>query len=257
MTSLSQQAWQWLGRELDIWTETGIAAEFWWRDDDAIAPGEALQRLVNLSKANQIPLALAVIPDKCKPELADFLQDQTLVSVIQHGYAHENHAAAGQRKLELGGGRAIPQMITELELGYRGLEMRFAARFSPVLVPPWNRIDAELIEHLPAIGFGGISTMKVRKCSDPAPGLLQVNTHLDAINWRHKNGFIGTYAAIAIIIQHLIAKRTGYRDADEPTGILSHHLVQNDAVWRFTEQLLEFLSNHPAVTWLDSRTIWQ
>jgi hypothetical protein len=55
----------------------------------------------------------------------------------------------------------------------------------------------------------------------------------------------------------LLAKRTGYRDIDEPTGILTHHLVQNDAVWRFLEDLLQFLSDHPAVTWLDTTTIWK
>ena len=257
MKTLTAKAWQWLGRELDAWADEGHTANFWWRDDDATEPSGALDKLAGLSDNLNIPLALAVIPSRLKPELIDFLRNRALISVLQHGYAHENHAAPRQRKLELGGTRTTVKLITDLEKGYLALEQYFAERFDPVLVPPWNRIDSKLLSRLGEIGFTGISTMKVRRQAYPAPGILQVNTHLDPINWRHTGGFIGVYPAIAILIQHLIAKRTGYRDHDEPTGILTHHLVQNDAVWRFLEDLLQFLCNHPAAAWLDSTTIWK
>jgi len=257
MKTLAAKAWLWLGHELDAWADTDKSADFWWRDDDATGPGGALDRLVGLSYNWDAPLALAVIPSRLEPELVDFLQNRTLIAVLQHGYTHENHAAHGQRKLELGGNRASAQTIADLEMGYRILEQHFVNRFKPVLVPPWNRIDDQVVSRLSEIGFAGISTMKARRNAYPAPGLLQVNTHLDPVNWRHQGGFIGVYPAIAILIQHLQARRTGYRDIDEPTGILTHHLVQNDAVWRFLEDLLQFLSNHPAVTWLDAPTIWE
>lgn len=257
MNTLSAKAWQWLGRELDAWADEGHSAKFWWRDDDATEAGDALNKLAGLSDNLNIPLALAVIPSRLKLELVDFLRNRALISVLQHGYAHENHAVPGQRKLELGGKCAPAKLIADLEQGYRTLERHFAERFDPVLVPPWNRVDSKLLPCLNEIGFTGISTMKVRRNAHPAPGLLQVNTHLDPVNWRHTGGFIGVYPAIAILIQHLVAKRTGYRDCDEPTGILTHHLVQNDAVWRFLDDLLQFLSDHPAVTWLDSTTIWK
>jgi hypothetical protein len=257
MKTLTLKAWQWLGSELDKWADKGQTANFWWRDDDATEPSGALDKLAGLSYHWNVPLALAVIPSRLKPELIDFLRQRTLITVLQHGYAHENHAAPGQRKLELGGTRATVKLIADLEQGYQILEQSFADRFNPVLVPPWNRINDKLLSCLSEIGFTGISTMKVRRDAYPAPGLLQVNTHLDPVNWRHTGGFIGVYPAIAILIQHLLAKRTGYRDIDEPTGILTHHLVQNDAVWRFLEDLLQFLSDHPAVTWLDTTTIWR
>jgi hypothetical protein len=257
MNTLSAQAWQWLGRELDAWADEGHTANFWWRDDDATEPSGALDKLVGLSDNWNVPLALAVIPYKLKPKLVDFLHKRPLITVLQHGYAHENHAVPGQRKLELGGTQTSAKIITDLERGYQDLTQHFAKRFIPVLVPPWNRIDDKLLSRLSEIGFAGISTMKVRRQAYPAPGLLQVNTHLDPVNWRHTGGFIGVYPAIAILIQHLQARRTGYRDSDEPTGILTHHLVQNDAVWRFLEDLLRFLCNHPAVTWLDATTIWK
>jgi len=250
------KAWDWLRRELDNWGEAGLRAHFWWRDDDAVEPSRQLERLLRLSQDHAAPLALAVIPAGLDAELSAYLKPWTLSSVLQHGYAHHSHAAPGTRKLELGGTRASAEIVADLANGYQILEQRFGARFTPVLVPPWNRIDERILQHLPALGLRGISTMKVRREAYPSPRLLQVNTHLDPVNWRHNGGFIGLYAAIAILVQHLVARRAGYRDFDEPTGILSHHLVQDDAVWRFLENLLAFLQTHPATSWIDAPTIW-
>ncbi len=257
MRARSQKAWQWLGHELDAWADKGLSANFWWRDDDATGPGSALDRLVALAEQWDAPLSLAVIPSRLKPGLVDALQDRTLTSVLQHGYTHKNHASPGQRKLELGGNRTSASTIADLKRGYQLLERHFSNRFKPVLVPPWNRIDSQVIGCLGEIGFTGISTMRVRRSAYPAPELLQVNTHLDPVNWRHQRGFIGVYPAIAILIQHLQSRRTGYRDIDEPTGVLTHHLVQNKAVWRFLEDLLQFICEHPAAVWLDASAIWK
>ena len=103
LKTLASEAWQWLGRELDSWAEADKTAQFWWRDDDATEPSGALDKLAGFSSSWNIPLALAVIPTRLAPELIDFLHDRSLVVILQHGYAHENHAPPGQRKLELGG----------------------------------------------------------------------------------------------------------------------------------------------------------
>ncbi len=251
------QAWCWLGKELERWAEAGKSAQFWWRDDDACDSGVALDRLLQISQRSQIPLALAVIPAALEPGLAEGLQGHDPVSVLQHGYAHNSHAGPGQRKIELGGNRSHDVVLDDLALGKKMLEQNLGKRFLPVLVPPWNRIDSVIIRRLPELGFSGISTMKKRSVAQPAPSLLQANTHLDPINWRHNSGFLGVYPAIAILIQHMVAKRRGYRDSAEPTGILSHHLVQNEAVWRFLDDLLRFLSEHPAAAFIDAREIWR
>ena len=257
MKSLATEAWHWLARELDTWAQADLTAEFWWRDDDATDSGSALDTLLGLSSELHIPLALAVIPTGLSPGLANTLKTRPLACIFQHGFTHQNHAPPGQRKLELGGGQATENIVTDLEQGLRKLHQYFPGRFEPVLVPPWNRIDSKVVARLTDIGFTGISTMKARRQAFPAPGLLQVNAHLDPVNWRHQCGFLGVYPAIAILIQHLVAKRSGYRDRNEPTGILTHHLAQNQTVWRFLEDLLRFLSAHPAVTWLDPATIWK
>jgi len=250
-------AWDWLLRELDRWGESGRCADFWWRDDDAIDSSVQLDRLLQLSTRHNAPLALAVIPAQLKPALSDKLHSYNQVSVLQHGYNHQSHAARGERKLELGGTRNHDDILHDLSQGRQILQQQFGARFSPVLVPPWNRIDQTVVQALPALGFAGISTMRVTRNAWPAAGLRQVNPHLDPINWRHGGGFIGLYPSIAILIQHLKSRRSGYRDLAEPTGILSHHLVQNDAVWRFLDDLFALLAEHPAVNWIDAPSIWK
>ena len=255
LTSI-ESAWLWLQTELDNWSAEGKTASFWWRDDDAVEKTKRLEKLIRLSDEIEVPLSLAVIPSRLKPSLGKSIEEDSLVSILQHGYSHSSHAQSGQKKLELGGGRNPAELQSELRQGFELLGEAFGKRFKPVLVPPWNRIDAEVIKILPAIGFKGISTMRVRRSAYPLPGLLQVNTHLDPIHWRHQGGFIGVYPAIAILIQHLLARRSGYRDLEEPTGILTHHLVQNDAVWRFIKDLFEFLAKHPAVSWMDAGSIW-
>ena len=258
MKPLRARPWQWLGKELDRWAEAGMQARFWWRDDDASAPGAELDRLLALSAESGVPLALAVIPHRLHAELPASLSARLppRLRVLQHGYAHCNHAAPGQPKLELGGERAPAQIISDLKRGNELLRDSFGERFLPVLVPPWNRIDADLLPRLGEAGLGGISTMKARVLAWPAPGLFQVNAHLDPVHWRHRHGFIGIYPAIAILLQHLIAKRQGYRDAAEPTGVLTHHLEQNAAVWRFCAELFEFIGAHPAAGWCDPGSLW-
>jgi hypothetical protein len=244
-------------RELERWGDSGRPAAFWWRDDDAAITNPQLERLLKLRARHAVPLALAVIPARLDASLGPELQNQKGVSVLQHGYAHRSHAAVGERKLELGGTRTSADILGDLQQGRQILQQHFNGRFTPVLVPPWNRIDQRIVAALPTLGFTGISTMRVRRNAWPAAGLRQVNTHLDPINWRHNGGFIGVYPALAILIQHLAARRSGYRDFDEPTGLLSHHLVQNEAVWRFFDDLLTVLCAHSAVNWIDAPSIWR
>ena len=58
--------WSGFFDELNRWQEAGRVATLWWRDDDAVAPSRALERLVSV--AGRIPLALAVIPAPVEPQ---------------------------------------------------------------------------------------------------------------------------------------------------------------------------------------------
>lgn len=60
--------------ELDRWSETDRRLRLWLRDDDAVAPSPALDRLAGLSERFALPVLLAVIPMLAEPALAAALR---------------------------------------------------------------------------------------------------------------------------------------------------------------------------------------
>ena len=52
------------------------------------------------------------------------------------------------------------------------------------------------------------------------------------------------------LIGHLQARRTSAADPDEPTGLLTHHLVMDEPAWAFLGRLLAGLAGRPGVRWL-------
>ncbi|WP_193366812.1 hypothetical protein [Pelagibius marinus] len=254
-------AWAALEAELDAWAAAGREARIWWRDDDAAAPSPALERLLDLAAARAAPLALAVIPATAEDALADLLDGQDAqTAVLQHGFAHANNAGSlgepGAKKCELIDPQRRPAVLDELRRGQEGLAARFGRRFLPVLVPPWNRIAAALLPRLPGLGFTGLSTYRARAAAEAAPGVPQVNCHLDIMQWRPERRFLGTEAALGLLNGHLAAKRQGRADPGEPSGILSHHLVHDGAAWDFLGELLARLAGHRAVRLLPAATVF-
>jgi hypothetical protein len=241
-------AWQYLFDELDRWPAGG--ASLWWRDDDATAPSARLDRLLGLGHQ---PLALAVIPAQAEPTLAERLAGSG-VDVLQHGFAHANHEPAGAKKAELGGARPGEVVLEELVRGRDRLRQLFGRLSLPVLVPPWNRIAAGLAVRLPAHGYGGLSTVKPRLRR--AAGPFQANVHVDVVDWRSGRRFIGAEAALGLTTAHLAARRRGEADPEEPTGLLTHHLVMDEPAFAFTGELLARSAAHGAVQWLAARDIF-
>ncbi|HTB41724.1 MAG TPA: polysaccharide deacetylase, partial [Reyranella sp.] len=148
--------WHALGEEATRWQESGRTAQLWWRDDDAADSEPALDRLLVLHRATRVPLALAVVPAHATPALADRLAAEPGVDLLQHGYAHLNHAAPGEKKAELGPHRPAMVVLGELGTGWLALERLFGDRALSVMVPPWNRIAPALVPTLPEIGFSGL-----------------------------------------------------------------------------------------------------
>ena len=243
-------SWDRLDRELAAWASEGREATFWWRDDDAVAATPALDRLLRLTERGGIPLALAVIPASAEPGLAERLSTQPLTSVLQHGYAHRNHAAVGMRAVECGGARSLDAVTGELAMGRERLRALFGRRFIPVLVPPWNRIDAVLPPRLPALGFVGLSTWGAREGAEACAGLRQVHTHADPVAWRKGRVFGGVERCANAIADHLQARREGRVDPQEPTGVLTHHLVHDEPGWAFLEALVLRLSLRAGLRWI-------
>ena len=237
--------WPALDAELNAWADAGTCAEFWWRDDDAAEDGPALGRLLDL--AGEAPLAIATIPARVSDTAAARIAAQAGPEgrVVQHGYAHANHARAGEKKIELGGSNALTDCESQLREGFTILAKQFGEIFLPVLVPPWNRIDDKLLPHLPRLGVRAISTYGAHR----AKGLRQINCHVDILDWRNGAAFLGTDAALALACRHLAAKRLGAADRGEPTGVLSHHMRHGEDAWRFLAEFFRHTAAHPAARW--------
>lgn len=248
-------AWAALDGELDQWAAAGRTATLWWRDDDAGEWHPGLDRLLALADRHGIPLALAVIPAAAGSVLADGAA-ATNVHVLQHGYAHRNHAGSGKKKCELTLTRPAGVVLAELAEGRTRLADLFGARFLPVVVPPWNRIDAGLIARLPAAGFRGLSTYAPRSAAEAGPGLKQANCHVDPIDWRGTGGFAGAAPTLESAVRHLAARRRREVDATEPTGILSHHRRHEPEAWAFLAALAARTAAHPAVRWLGAAAVF-
>lgn len=218
--------------------DAGRPVQFWWRDDDAAAVSPSLKKLIQLSKTSGVPLALAVIPEAAEPKLFELLHER--VTVLQHGTDHRNRAAAGEKKTEYPLAEPAEAALERVFQGTALLRILAGHRFLPVLAPPWNRMRKDLVAKLPTIGLRGISGYGARVSAEPAPGLRQVNTHVDIVAWRRGKQFLGAREALSLALQHL--------SASEPVGWLTHHAVHDRAAWNFLERLFTL----EGVRWLSA-----
>lgn len=239
--------WSDLITELDIWADSGRQAAFWWRDDDATRPGPALDRLMAVTDG--IPVALAVIPVSAESGLVDFISKNRSISILQHGYAHTNHAPAEEKKAEFGAHRPIPAMLAEIDAGHVRLSSLFGNRFLPIFVPPWNRIATSLVGQLSAGKTRYLSTFGRR---DRHAALPYLNGHIDIINWRGDRGTLGVDLVLDTLISLLADIRLKSRDSAEPIGILTHHRDHDDKGWQFLAELLSVTRAHPGAGWISA-----
>ncbi len=238
-------AWDTLRDELARWDDAGHVADFWWRDDDAGQPAHALTRLLTLAQTAQVPLGLAMIPLDAAAELV--ASPGEWVSILQHGCEHRNRAASGEKKTEFPPAEPVAQAMARLTQGRASIAGPCTL---PVLVPPWNRVSSPgLLLQLGQAGYRGLSRFGPRGEASAAPGVIQVNTHVDIIDWQGTRGFVGEDAALAAAVAHLQARREGRVDAGEATGVLSHHAVHDEASWVFLARLFERTRGLAAVRW--------
>jgi hypothetical protein len=240
-------SWQALEEELARWRDAGRAVEFWWRDDDATALTRAVKRLLDLSAASGVPLALAVIPLAAKAELFEGLR----ASVWMHGTDHRNRAAPGEKKTEFAAAEADDAVLERLRRARQHLAAIASTAFMPVLAPPWNRFKRTLLPRLEEAGLRGFSGYGPR----PQPHGAEVNTHVDIIDWRGTRAFCGEEAALGAAVRHLAARRTGGADEEEPTGWLTHHEVHDEGAWDFLARLFA-RTRRLGVRWAEPQSLF-
>lgn len=246
--------WSALDEELVAWSAEGLKLPLWWRDDDAVEPTPQLVRLSDLSENLGIPIHLAVVPAHATLDLSRFLQTRSHIIPVVHGWAHYNHAPADEKKAEFRLHRPLEDLVSDVINGHERLIELFGEMVMPMFVPPWNRIDSDVVRHLPAAGFKVLSTATPRKSLYAAPGLLQINAHLDPIDWRGTRSLASPDQLIKQLVQQLRDRRMGVTDNTEPYGLLTHHLVHDEDIWSFTEDVLSRLLDGPGRCWTIAET---
>ncbi len=232
------------GRDaLDRAHAAGRRIDVWLRDDDCVAPTTALERLASLCGGAGLPILLAVIPAPAQDALAPWIAAHPAVTPCQHGFAHADHAPPGERARELGG-RPVETVLGELERGRAKLRGVFGPALCDVLVPPWNRIDADVIPRLPGLGFSALSCFAPTPDTSPIPRL---DSDLDIVDWR--GGRVGRP------LDDLARKLAGIVARGDRLGILTHHLAHDAAAWDALGALLDRLAAHPAVRFTDAAAL--
>ncbi|WP_300037286.1 polysaccharide deacetylase [uncultured Roseobacter sp.] len=237
--------WADLRNELRKHSEMGLTLPLWWRDDDATAQTPALDQLAQLADRSGLPVHIAVIPKPADSTLAQAVAERPCLIPLVHGWQHVSHSPQGAKKAEFGHPRAGAE--TELHDGLSRLRALFGPRLRPVFVPPWNRFDPAFAPVLARAGYTCLSTFLQRDARDAAPGIRQVNTHIDPINWRGDRGLVLVETLIGQTLQVLRDRRDGKADATEPLGLLTHHLVHTPGVWHFSERWLREMLDGGAV----------
>ena len=211
--------------------------KFWWRDDDAVADTVQLQRMLRLSAEVDVPVHIAVIPDLLTPSLAPVLAD-TSARVLVHGWQHRNHAPEGEKKAEFRAHNT--NALTQAEAGLQRLRSAFGAQCDAVFVPPWNRFEPTFAPGFADLGYRGLSLFGAATVDSP---LILRNTHVDPIFWRGDRGLADSEHMITLAAMHL------RETPDTPLGLLTHHLVQDDATWDFTRTFMKEMQNAGAQPW--------
>lgn len=241
--------WCPLEAELALWQSQALTLPLWWRDDDAIAATPQLKELTKLSESLALPVHLAIIPRDADEELAEHVARHLTLIPVVHGWAHHNNAPQNEKKSEFRLHRPMDKITDDALAGLQRMQTVFGDRLKPMFVPPWNRVAPEVVQELPGLGYRFVSTATPRKTATPAPGLEQINTHLDPIDWRGTRGLADPNMLIDKTAQMLRDRREGRADNTEPFGILTHHLVHDQDIWTFTQDLLRRLLAGPSYVW--------
>ena len=144
--------------------------------------------------------------------------------------------------MELGDHRPVDVVLDELRLGFGRLTELFPTQFLPVLVPPWNRIADSVRERRQEVGLAGLSTFGTAPPGDPH----WINMHLDIFEWRPVRRPLNTGRLMLLSWRRSERRLAG---DPEPIGIMTHHLVHEEASWAFLDDLFGLIAKHPAVAW--------
>ena len=244
--------------ELARWRAIGERPVFWIRDDDAISVSGQLDRLHSIATRYDVSVGLALIPGLLEDDLVAFLRSESSkFHPMCHGWKHVNHGSAGNPS-EFGDGRPHRAAYLDATYALQAFHQHFTGA-AAVFVPPFNRITSAMIGALAGIGFAGLSVAprplerriaRVINRFDWAPALNiawkgplpRIDAHVDLIEW--KSGSARDAVAVAeVLVGQLRLRRKGFLPARTPIGLLTHHRVHDESIWRLLESLIVLIKS--------------
>lgn len=225
-----------LMHELAIWRRAWRMPLLWWRDDDARTTTWQLDRLLQVRA--DLPLTLAIVPDEDLAPIAGRLNKLEGVTIAQHGVDHRNRLPDGGPRSEYAADAPQETINAQVAAGRARL---VAAGLKPWLfVPPWNEMSDRLETASRAAGYRAYS---IGIYGAPREGLAHVGAQVDILRWKDKPRFRGR-ARVLNALRMRLEERRKAGQFEEPVGLLTHHLVHDEAAWAFLGWFLPFSRKH-------------
>jgi hypothetical protein len=137
-------------------------------------------------------------------------------------------------------------MQADLVRALSKMKSLYGRRLVPMFVPPWNRIAPAVAESLGKSGYEACSTFGHAPLDS---SICEINTHVDIIDFRGQR----RCRDHGLLADSLAATLTHSLDGGQyPVGILSHHLVHDDAAFEFLKGLF---SISQGCQWLSPREL--
>lgn len=245
--------------ELKRWAEAGRTVDMWIRAELGRHPGQAgcARRLLSLSEAAGLPIAIAVVPQGFDGDLLARLQGAPAITVLQLGHANANREPDGERMAEYGPHRDLAEALSDLSSGRAALEALFGESFLPVLVPPFEFIDPVIAASLRAVGLTGLSlALQPRPLPAAGPGVVWSNVHVSLSRVWEQGGETDFLAnALELIHDQLVGRRLELVDAAEPLGLWIEDLG-TDLHGAAVGELISLLKRHGSVRWLTAAEVF-
>lgn len=222
-----------LGAELDLWSRAGHTPVIWWRDDDARAPTEALERLLELSRRHAAPLTLAMIAGPDLQRLVGRIGVEPNIEIAVHGFTHVNRQPEGTGFGEIIDSDTVQDVREWLDATITAFHEAGAA--PTLFVPPWNNLSRQLLAALRGSGLNAVSAFdQAMGETDTVP---RIDAHLDVLRWKGGARFRGRWKFL-VRMRRLLVQRRRTAAWKEPIGLLTHHLDHDHQTWRFLEAFL-------------------
>lgn len=238
-----------LGAELDRWSRAGHAPVIWWRDDDARAPTEALERLLELSRRHAAPLTLAAIAGPDLQRLLRRVGVEPNIEIAVHGFTHVNRQPDGAGFGEIIASDTVQDVRERLEATISAFHEAGAA--PTLFVPPWNNLSRQLLSALPGSALSAVSAFD--QAMSETDTVSRIDAHLDILRWKGGARFRGRWKFL-MRMRRLLVHRRRIGAWEEPIGLLTHHLDHDHQTWRFLETFLAVFPTVDRRALLDQRS---